>query len=129
MPALVPHADTVVCSADFRVPGAAESEASAVDLVNRGVPTVAVTHGGEPIRWWSAGRSGQVAPPVVSALDTVGAGDAFHGAYAYAMAAFPTSAVERRLAFAAAVASLKCCFHGTRSWLRALQEAGIESLG
>jgi sugar/nucleoside kinase (ribokinase family) len=92
------------------------------------VPTAVVTHGAQAVRWWSAGRSGELAPPEVPVVDTAGAGDAFHGAYAYAMAAFPASTVERRLAFAARVASMKCAFRGTRNWLSRLRETGTEAL-
>jgi sugar/nucleoside kinase (ribokinase family) len=128
MPSLLAGAHTVICSAEFRVPGAVDAETSARGLVEQGVPTVAVTHGGEPIDWWAGGRCGRIAPPRVDVVDTAGAGDACHGAYAYAVAAFPSSTVERRLAFAARVASLKCAFAGTRSWLTELKGRGIDAL-
>jgi sugar/nucleoside kinase (ribokinase family) len=117
MDPLLTEADAVVCSADFRVPGATDPESSAAALLARHVPTVAVTDGAGPVRWWSAGRFGNVHPPAVEVADTAGAGDALHGAYAYAMAAVPSSSAERCLEFAVQVASLKCAFRGTRGWL------------
>jgi sugar/nucleoside kinase (ribokinase family) len=117
MAALLKAADTVVCSADFRLPGSPDPASSAGALATDGVPTVAVTEGAGPVRWWSGGRSGSVQPPAVEAVDTVGAGDALHGAYAFAMAAAPGSSPQQRLEFAVQVASLKCTFPGTRSWL------------
>lgn len=117
MDPLLAQADSVVCSADFRMPGATDPESSAHALIAQHVPTVAVTDGAGPVRWWSAGRSGSVRPPAVQVVDTAGAGDALHGAYAYAMAAVPSAPAERRLEFAVRVASLKCTFRGTRRWL------------
>ncbi len=114
---LLAHADAVVCSADFRMPGATDPESSAAALLAQQVPTVAVSDGAGPVRWWSAGRSGSVQPPAVEVVDTAGAGDALHGAYAYAMAAAPSAPAERCLRFAVRVAALKCAFRGTRSWL------------
>jgi len=117
MAALLARADTVVCSAEFRVPGSADPESCAAALLADGVPTVAVTAGAAPVRWWWRGRTGWVQPPAVEVVDTAGAGDALHGAYAYAMAVLPSSSVEQRLEFAVHVASLKCRFRGTRTWL------------
>jgi sugar/nucleoside kinase (ribokinase family) len=119
--ALLPRADAVVCSAAFRVPGTTDPEASARALVADSVPTVALTDGAGPVRWWTAGRAGSVLPPAVDAVDTVGAGDALHGAYAYGIAAAPSSSVPARLEFAVQVASLKCRYRGTRTWLAELR--------
>jgi sugar/nucleoside kinase (ribokinase family) len=120
--ALLPRADTVICSAEFRVPGTADPAESAAALLADHVPTVAVSAGAEPVRWWSGARAGSVRPPAVETADTSGAGDALHGAYAYAIAAAPASTVEQRLRFAVEVASLKCRFPGTRTWLAELAE-------
>ncbi len=65
----------------------------------------AVTAGPEPIDWIAGGESGRVPAVPVQAVDTLGAGDVFHGAAALALAEgkdFPEA-----LAFAAAAAALK----------------------
>ncbi|MGN7778707.1 PfkB family carbohydrate kinase [Mycolicibacterium sp. 22603] len=117
---LIPHVTDMVCSNDFRVPGTETSESTATALRRHGVHTVVTTHGGDPIRWWSAGRSGSVAVPAVTAVDTLGAGDAFHGAYAYYRAG--SGDLEQHLDNAARVAALRCSIVGPRTWLYRLTE-------
>lgn len=56
-------------------------EASARLLLDRGVGAVIVTHGSDPARAWCAGGAVTVPVPVVEVVDTVGAGDAFGGAF------------------------------------------------
>ena len=132
MAELLPMADEVVCSADFRWPGTAGPGESAAVL--RQLPTaraglrpdnlptprlVAVTHGGSPIQWWQGGRFGSIPVPAVAAVDTLGAGDAMHGAYAF-LRTDPVLSVTDRLAGAAAVAALRCSIIGPRDWLAEL---------
>ncbi len=123
MAPLLPRAQVIIASADFRVPGSETSEATARVLVDQGVPTVITTHGDAPVRWWHRCDHGAVQPPNVQAVDTLGAGDVFHGAYCFfacqAEADVPTS-IER----AAAVAALKCETPGPRGWLQRLPELG-----
>jgi sugar/nucleoside kinase (ribokinase family) len=93
---LLPLVDLAVCSADFRLPGAGSPEESAVGLRRRyRVPVVAVTAGPAPVRWWRDGApaAGEVPVPTVAARDTLGAGDAFHGALAWAIAVRGAAAV------------------------------------
>jgi sugar/nucleoside kinase (ribokinase family) len=88
MTALVPRLSAMICSADLRLPGLEddEQERSAAALVALGVPLVATTHGPAPIRWWYRGEAGALDVRAVEAPDTLGAGDALHGAYAFAAA-------------------------------------------
>jgi sugar/nucleoside kinase (ribokinase family) len=88
LPDLLPRLDVAACSAAFRVPGTASVQESVAALRETyGVPAVAVTAGPEPVRWWYAGATGEVQVPATTARDTLGAGDAFHGALAWALAA------------------------------------------
>jgi len=115
--ALLPLVDVAVCSADFRSPGAATSEESAAALLRRGVPSVAVTRGADPVRWWWGSKSGEVQVPRVAVRDTLGAGDVFHGAFGYAVAASRGIGLPAALAFAAEVAAVRCGVAGLRAWL------------
>ncbi|GGG23982.1 kinase [Rhodococcoides trifolii] len=116
---LVSDATDMVCSSDFRVPGAADSESTAAELVRRGVRTVVTTHGGDPVDWWSGGESGAVPVTPVVAVDTLGAGDAFHGAYSF----FSTQSecgLADRIDRSSRVAALRCSVVGPRAWLTQL---------
>jgi sugar/nucleoside kinase (ribokinase family) len=115
-PEIFPHAEVVACSAAFRHPGAGAADAALAVAI--GAPHVAVTHGPDPVTWFSGGESGQVTVPKVAAVDTAGAGDAFHGALAVALARgedFPVA-----LASAVAVAGVRVVHRGPRAWLDAL---------
>lgn len=115
LPAALGHVDAAVCSADFAVPGCATVEQSAKALLAAGVPFVAFTAGPRPIRWWTENAHGAVAVPHVQVRDTLGAGDAFHGAFAFALADHADE-VEA-LNFAAAVAAVRVQHAGPRAWL------------
>jgi sugar/nucleoside kinase (ribokinase family) len=69
---------------------------------------------------WSAalaGSAGAVAVPRVRVYDTLGAGDVFHGAFGYAMSESRDIGLPGALAFAAAVATVRCSVPGLRAWL------------
>jgi len=66
----------------------------------------AVTDGASGVRW----PGGEIAPPEVKAVDTLGAGDVFHGAFALALA--EGEEAESALRFASAAAALKCTASG-----------------
>ena len=113
---LLPQAQTVICSADFRHPGVNDVQVSAHMLLELGVPGVIVTRGGDPVLWWQRGRSGSISPPAVRAVDTAGAGDVFHGAFCSRSEDDLVAAIT----FANEIAAIKCGFPGTRSWLAAM---------
>jgi sugar/nucleoside kinase (ribokinase family) len=118
LPDLLSIVDTAICSADLRAPS---GEPTLDFLRGAGVPWVAVTDGARPVRWAGPGSCGQVDVPSVHAVDTTGAGDVFHGAFAYALAAAGAldhvtfSGALRR---AAEVAAGSCRSFGTREWMR-----------
>ncbi|MCA5892301.1 PfkB family carbohydrate kinase [Isoptericola sp. NEAU-Y5] len=114
---LLPVADVAALSGVFTVPGHDDPAAGALALGARGV---VVTHGPDPVEWFVDDRSGTVAVPQVAAVDTLGAGDAFHGALAASLAtgaSLPDACTD-----AAAVASLRVAHVGPRSWLAHLGE-------
>ncbi len=113
---LLPHCDIAICSEDFAPPGVAGTEDILDYLAERGVAYRAVTHGERPIVYQSPQGSGSVSVETIEAVDTLGAGDIFHGAFAYEWARgqrdFPAA-----LAAASRTASLSCLHFGTRSWI------------
>jgi sugar/nucleoside kinase (ribokinase family) len=70
----------------------------------------AVTDGPGPVRWRMGDRSGQFPAFAVKAVDTLAAGDVFHGAFALAL--LEGGGPVRALRFAAAAAALKCTRFG-----------------
>ncbi|WP_425955167.1 PfkB family carbohydrate kinase [Xylanimonas sp. McL0601] len=114
---LLPAADVAALSDDFRVPGHDDAEAGALAL---GAGAVVVTHGPEPVTWrTSAGEAGEIHVPRVDARDTLGAGDAFHGALAAALA--QGEPLPGAVARAARVASARVAVIGPRAWLGAVR--------
>ncbi|WFP64684.1 sugar kinase [Mesorhizobium sp. WSM4904] len=93
---------------------ALDPESACADLASRTDAFVAVT-GGAAGTWWhdqEAGRIRHVEAPKVKAVDTLAAGDVFHGAFAVGLAeAMPP---EQALRFASAAAALKCLRFGGR---------------
>jgi len=121
MRTLLPLADDVICSADFRCPGSTNVESSAGAIAGYGVRTTVVTRGPDPVLWWQGDHAGSVTPAVVPVVDTSGAGDAFHGAYCYLL---PDAGLDitGRISGASHVASIKCSSAGMRTWLAHLAE-------
>lgn len=75
----------------------------------------AVTNGENPIQYFDRNRMGAIRPPSTNAIDTLAAGDIFHGAFSkYILEEngnFPL-ALKR----AADIASLSCNYIGARDW-------------
>jgi sulfofructose kinase len=96
--------------------GAADDEALA-KIARFGCRVAAVTRGSDGVSWRVGGRQYQRAAYAIDAVDTTGAGDVFHGAYAFAVGA--GLGVADAMSFASAAAALKCT--------RASGRAGIPS--
>jgi sulfofructose kinase len=71
---------------------------------------VAVTDGARPVLWRAGAASGAVATFPVAVVDTLAAGDVFHGAFALAL--LETGDPVRALRLAAAAAAIKCTRFG-----------------
>ncbi len=113
---LVRLADTVVCSAGFVIGGSGGFDLVAEALLAEGARLVAMTAGAAPVRWRTREATGTVEVPQVTVRDTLGAGDALHGAVAFARAQGMTDPA-RSLSFGVAVASLRVQHRGPRAWL------------
>ena len=130
--------DVVAPSARFHPPGPAGALREPADVAawlrGRGAGAVVLTRGSAPVLWWCGERSGSAAPPAVGAVDTLGAGDVFHGALALALArALPgrrfggggeariaPAALADAVASACAVAAASTEHFGTRAWIAAV---------
>ena len=115
---VLPLANHVICSANF-LPPTCQSAVDVISyLVNLGIPHIAVTHGEQPIVYSSDRQVGTLSTPSIQVIDTLGAGDIFHGAFCYFILHLGfVEALER----AAAIAALSCQSFGTRRWLSELR--------
>jgi sugar/nucleoside kinase (ribokinase family) len=103
-------ADDVIASADCKPP---DSDFVSTAL-HFGSKNIAVTHGENNITWTDGTNSGTIMPPQVKAIDTLGAGDVFHGAYCYFKYVRGLSFVDS-LKNAADVASISVQYVGPRA--------------
>lgn len=87
----------------------------AAEPLGASAAVTAVTDGEHGVHWWADGALRRQRPPAVSAVDTTGAGDAFHGAYALALAR--GAGPDECMRFATAVAAAKCVQPGGRAGL------------
>ncbi len=120
---LLPLVDVAICSESFFPPGAADHAAVLRRLTELGVPFRAITRGASSVLWDGPDESGETPVEPIEAVDTLGAGDFFHGAFAFALAR--GEHFGEALEFAAGVATRSCLEFGTRSWLTALRASGV----
>lgn len=112
---VLPLADYVICSANFHPPGCPTEADAIAYLQHLGVPHIAITHGEKPIWYSDRGQVGSIPVPTIQAMDTLGAGDIFHGAFCHYI--LRTSFIEA-LKQAAEVAARSCQQFGTRAWMQ-----------
>jgi sulfofructose kinase len=101
--------------------GAGDDTQRLARVLALGVKHAGVTRGADGYTWaTSGGETGHQPAFATEIVDTTGAGDAFHGAFAWALAGGHAAADCARIA--AAVSALKCRRLGARSGLPTLEE-------
>ncbi|MFO1142704.1 MAG: PfkB family carbohydrate kinase [Amaricoccus sp.] len=98
--------------AALAVTGTRDVAAAVMALAGRLDGFVAVTAGPLGCAWWEGGRVEWLAPPAVETVDTLAAGDVFHGAFALALA--EGAGIRDAIGFANTAAALKCRRFGGR---------------
>lgn len=116
---LLASVQTAICSQDFLPPGCGSRDEVIAYLRSRGVESIAITNGAEPVHFVSGKSSGTLLVPSVEVVDSLGAGDIFHGAFCY-FASTQHGFIES-LAEAAKIASESCRYAGTREWMKHVQ--------
>lgn len=99
--------------------GSAEDKSLAA-LARFGCRVIAVTRGERGVSWYENGRSHLQSAYAVEVVDTTGAGDVFHGAYALAIGVGLD--VRAAMAFSAATAAMKCRHAGGRNGIPDINE-------
>ncbi len=108
---IVPMVDVAIFGKSFSVGGLGNFDY----FSKRGVRNIVGTNGRQPIEFSLDGRRGQIDVTPVKAVDTLGAGDFFHGAFCYWIACGLEA--EDALARARDVAQQSVEHFGTRSWM------------
>ena len=112
--AILPLTDHAIFSepALARFAGSATPDALA-KVAGFGCRVAAVTRGADGVTWCTDGALQTTPAFAVETVDTIGAGDVFHGAYAFAIGAgLP---LTEAMSFAAAAAAVKCTRAGARA--------------
>ncbi len=111
---LLPQASFVIASERFALDFAkVEDPVVGLKHLSRHTAWAAVTLGREGVAWCDGSTVRQLSAHPVRAVDTTGAGDVFHGAFALEIAR--GASVERALYFANAAAALACTRLGARA--------------
>ena len=111
---ILSKATYVLCSADFHPPGVRDEDGVFDYLLDLGVENAAVTQGPGAVRFMEGDDAGWLEVPEVRAVDTMGAGDIFHGAFSrYILENDFITALNH----AAELASFSCRYRGTREWM------------
>jgi sugar/nucleoside kinase (ribokinase family) len=121
MAELLPFVDIAICSDDYRPPGCRDHNDAVEFLAAQGIRQVAMTRGAAPICFVDNGERGRIAVEKIRPIDTLGAGDVFHGAFCY-YASLPRQDFRQALAAAAKMATFSCRYLGTRSWMKAFAD-------
>ena len=114
---LLAFVDIAICSQDFRPPGTASADHVIDYLQSCGVRRCAITRGARPVYFRDSNLTGEIPVPQTVTVDTLGAGDVFHGAFCHRYLA-DGGDFRAALQSAAAVASFSCRFFGTRDWMK-----------
>lgn len=118
---LLDRVDYLVTSEKFACQFAGEIQ-KALALLAKKAPTVVITLGDKGLIWQRGNETGSLAAFPVNTIDTTGAGDAFHGAFAVAVA----RAMDWLdiLIYSSAAGALCCTKIGARQGLPGYQEHG-----
>lgn len=116
---LMGEVDYLVCSEKFAVQIAGDVIA-ALDLLANESPCVVITLGEHGLIWRRGRESGTLSAISLNAVDTTGAGDAFHGAFAAALVS--DMHWSDLLKYASAAGALCCMKNGARKGLPSRKE-------
>jgi sulfofructose kinase len=117
--ALMSHIDYLICSEKFASQYAG-NEHQALSQLAKLAPVVIITLGERGLIWQRGNEQGALSAYPITAIDTTGAGDAFHGAFAAALAAGMDW--QTQLQYASAAGALCCMQMGARLGLPSQKE-------
>jgi sugar/nucleoside kinase (ribokinase family) len=111
---ILPYIDYAICSANFQPPPCQTRQDIFTYLMGFNIPHIAITQGEKPIEYCSIGQTGSIHVPQIKTVDTLGAGDIFHGAFCHYIL---QSSFTTALVLASQIAAKSCELFGTRRWM------------
>ncbi|AFZ44868.1 PfkB domain protein [Halothece sp. PCC 7418] len=115
---VLPDTNYAICSANFYPPNC-QNQGDVFDYLKEiGVSYAAITQGEKPILYQTPESQGEIPVPKISAVDTLGAGDIFHGAFCHYIL---QENFESAIASASKIAAQACQSFGTRNWMKTKQ--------
>ncbi len=112
---ILPNIDIAILSNDF-LPPLCETKYDTINfLQSYNIRSIVITDGQNPILVYDSKMFSEIKVRPVNAIDTLGAGDIFHGAFVAGY--LKNNMLTEALQEAAWVASHSCTYRGTRSWI------------
>ncbi|TAE59450.1 MAG: sugar kinase [Nostocales cyanobacterium] len=111
---ILPFVDYAICSANFYPPNCHNKTEVFNYLQSFKIPHIAITCGEQPIEYISNNNIGLIDVPKIKTVDTLGAGDIFHGAFCHYI--LQTNFIDA-LALASNIAGRACQYFGSRRWM------------
>lgn len=110
----LPFVDYAICSANFMTPNCNSVEGVFEFLSKKNIQNIAITRGGKPILTKIENQIVEIPIETVTVIDTLGAGDIFHGAFCHHIL---DEKFTKSLELAACIASESCKYAGPREWM------------
>jgi sulfofructose kinase len=120
---LIDKVNYIIASEKFAQDYTGFTDERALERISAHAPNVIITRGNKDLLWKNVNGSGQMKPFPIKAVDTTGAGDVFHGAFAYGLA--QKMQWGERIKFAMAAAALSCTQMGARPSIPSLKEVQV----
>lgn len=120
----LPFVDIVIYGKSFAVPGIREEDDIFKYLESFGIRNIIATHGGDSVEFLVNGNRGRFNVEPVKVVDTLAAGDFFHGAFCYFYSIGHD--IIQSLKLAMKVAGLSVTMFGTRDWLKECDLSGFK---
>ena len=111
---LLPLVDYAICSDNFYPPGCTDKQEVIASLRQAGLEHFAITRDDDPIIAHHQGQTIELPVLDIDVIDTMGAGDIFHGAFCHFLLHEDFLA---SLEGATKIAGLSCTSLGTRAWI------------
>ncbi len=111
---LLDFVDIAICSEKFHPPGVKGPEEVFEYMSSGNCKRIAITRGEKPILYKDRNDYNNINVTKINAVDTLGAGDIFHGAFCFYF--LKGNNFAEALKNAAAVATESCKYAGTRKW-------------